>query len=179
MSGAERPAAAPDDATTVPTVPAPAPGAVHHTAWTTDEGYARRVAGAVFWRWVLPWVLAGVVLVGVPAALVLRTGPGFLLTVLVLLPVVAAALRALMVRQAGRQLPAGSRLALALEPEHLFLAGPLGASHVRYEALSRVRRLGRVVRLRQGSTRVFLAGELLPDDALDELVCRITAARQR
>lgn len=176
MSDSERPVAAPDDATTATT---PVPGAVHHTVWTTDEGYARRVAGALFWHWILPWVLAGVVLVGVPAALVLRTGPGFLLTVLVLLPIVAWAVRALMVRQVRRQLPAGSRLALALEPEHLFLAGPLGASHVRYEGLSRVQRLGRVVRLRQGSTRLFLAGELLPDDALDELGRRITAARGR
>lgn len=176
VSDTERPVAATDDATTAT---APVAGALHHTVWAADEDYARRVAGAVFWRWILPWVLAGVVLVSVPAALVLRTGPSFLLTVLVLLPIVAWAVHALMVRQVRRQLPAGSRLALALEPEHLFLTGPLGASHVRYEGLSRVQRLGRVVRLRQGSTRLFLAGELLPDDALDELARRITAARGR
>lgn len=164
-------------------VAAASPEASHHVVWTPDEGYVRRVVRAMFVQIVLPAVVIGVVLVGVlvvmldPSELGVICGSSAFVLVgaFVLVP-------RLLERRMARQLPAGSRLELALEPEHLFFASPLGAAHLRYELFGRVRAVGRtrrVVRIRQGSTWLFLPRELLPDGALDELARRITAARGR
>lgn len=164
-------------------VAAPSPDASHHRVWATDDGYVRRVVGTMFRQTLLPGiVLAMVVLCALVAGLDHSelgaiSGSGAVVVVASVL-----AVPRLLARRMARQLPPGSRLELALEPEHLFFASPLGAAHLRYELFGRVRVVGRarrVVRIRQGSTWLFLPSELLPDDALDELARRITAARGR
>ena len=162
-------------------VATPSPEASHHVTWATDEDYVRRTVRAMFWRLMFPSSAVGAVLVGGLVVLLDRSkvAPMTAVVGLVLVGSLVVVPRTL-ARRMRKQLPVGSRLELALEPEHLFFAGPPGAMHLRYDAFGRVRCIGRerrVVQVRQGSSWLFLPRELLPGDAVDQLDRRIRAAR--
>lgn len=141
----------------------------HRTAW--DAAVGMWMLTVITWPFAVvlavPVLVSALGIVSTPWPVMLAFGP-------LVLGVVLAS----MVRANRRALSEGTVLTASYAPASLTVSGPLGASEVRYEAITDVSANSRVVRLRlTGGGVLAVPRALVPDDELARLRDHVTRSQ--